>query len=453
MVNPQFLAIRRNLQPGYVAFRQRGTLLEYSLDNVSWNVAYDFSGLLGTTINEQSNTYNEWYETVTNNYNGTPQSIAPGLTYDGSWKDAARDKSLCVTIRVALDAFRAAIDTHRQVIAGVENYDEAAAATAQVSGLAAAGAVLSAAGVAIFGISTAGLGWIALGAAAGGAAALGVQFWESQNEDLSHWDNDEALENVACFMYNGLAGQNVTLTRWRALRAQLATYPNPPPGDEIEAATQKLAKNIALIDEKSADFYLALISAASTLVDNSPFAGECECDALWDYTFDFMKRPYSDLVMPERDIHNTLVPLNYIPTKGYAAVTSITGGRSDRGVFMSVNFPGFPASNVATDVTRIDVEYSYTQGFYSTPYLTFSGQMNLRNGTTASQPSFTLATLSISNGINVNSGITGTAPDGNNIYVYIRCGFDKNGGQPGGDVIIRKIRIFGTGTNPFEVLP
>ena len=41
--DPKFLAVRRNLQPGFVAFRQNDMKLEYTLDNTTWAEAFDFS--------------------------------------------------------------------------------------------------------------------------------------------------------------------------------------------------------------------------------------------------------------------------------------------------------------------------------------------------------------------------------------------------------------------------
>lgn len=41
--NPMFLAVRRNLQPGFVAFKQEGSRLLYTLDNVTWQTAFDYS--------------------------------------------------------------------------------------------------------------------------------------------------------------------------------------------------------------------------------------------------------------------------------------------------------------------------------------------------------------------------------------------------------------------------
>jgi len=41
--DPKVLAVRRNLQPGYIAFKQEGCRLLYTLDNVTWRLAFDYS--------------------------------------------------------------------------------------------------------------------------------------------------------------------------------------------------------------------------------------------------------------------------------------------------------------------------------------------------------------------------------------------------------------------------
>jgi len=92
--NPQVLAIRRNLQAGYVGFKQQGSKLLYTLDEQTYRVAYDFSNILANNVQSPiTNTTieNIWKSIKLGDYNNlTPEQMYSDLKKSGEYLKASQ---------------------------------------------------------------------------------------------------------------------------------------------------------------------------------------------------------------------------------------------------------------------------------------------------------------------------------------------------------------------------
>jgi hypothetical protein len=187
--------------------------LQQSLDGgATWTLAFDFS-LCRNTVNDTiyvmnvNNTYNQLITNLTNQYDGTVESVAPETVYDSDPDETAlRDRALCYAITHAVDIIC------DMVIAGIE----------EQQGNTALAALAIGAGVAIFlgyTILTGGLGAIAAFGAfttagvTGAGAASALINWAStviSNHSKEPFEDLAARADVACCWYNALKGATVT---------------------------------------------------------------------------------------------------------------------------------------------------------------------------------------------------------------------------------------------------
>lgn len=221
------VAVRRNLTPGAVFFRQKGNIVEYSLDNVTWKIAF----VLGTqkqtvspsvltlidnmTVNEFIAFNNKQF--INNITSNTLETVAT--------QPAARiDKNICQASQLLAAAFVAAANAAKQI--EHENYWRDWAA-GQGLAVGAIGILLVMAGP---------LGWIAIGAGvtkiltvigAGLAASASAGTWFETLRDDTPPLTDEDAALIACYIYRntkqgttGKAGiQNALLVNWADLPA------------------------------------------------------------------------------------------------------------------------------------------------------------------------------------------------------------------------------------------
>lgn len=222
---PEIIAVRRNLTPGAVFFRQRGNIVEYSLDNTTWRVAF----VLGTqratvppsvltlvdnmTVNEFINFNNQQF---INNITSTT------LTEIVNNPASRIDKNICQASQLLAAAFVAAANEAKQ--SEHENHWRDWAA----------GMGLRTAAIGLLLVMAGPLGWVAIGAGvtkalsligAGLAVGAGASGWFETLRDDTPPMTDADVELIACYIYRntktgtvGKAGiQNALLVNWADL--------------------------------------------------------------------------------------------------------------------------------------------------------------------------------------------------------------------------------------------
>jgi len=201
-------------------------ILQQSLDGgETWINAFDFSlceSLVDKSYQVQIQnqvtyvqpTFQEIYNYYTTNYAGTPESVHPDLddpTGDSAALRAALCNALYELVRTACDS---AVSYYRDTVESTQNEINVGLGIAAflLTAIALAGAIPSG-GASLAGLAPAAGLWaagIGLGGVLGNAL---VDFWQSHT--VEQFQDTEAQEAVACFLFDTLQGTNVSLEALR----------------------------------------------------------------------------------------------------------------------------------------------------------------------------------------------------------------------------------------------
>lgn len=196
---PEIIAVRRNLTPGAVFFRQVGSRVEYSLDRVTWYHAFtlpsggrvsqtELEYYIDKSVNEFVTDYGQQFNiniTVNELNELSTSPTAPRLM-----------KNVCAASKALAAAFVYTINEIRRAEGDAE-------ARWQAAGTGIASAALG--GFAYVGVKTAWLGpKIAglLGAIAGlmAGTAAAIEFIAASDDTPDDYDNDD-IDAIACYIY------------------------------------------------------------------------------------------------------------------------------------------------------------------------------------------------------------------------------------------------------------
>jgi len=208
-----------------------------------WVLAFDFSRCMrGTSITNSittTNQINEYIDNITNVYNNDFRNIAPAMEYGSPGAtDQERNKALCYALRMFVkEICLLAIEYKKQKFEQDQQIPE------WVSwALLAAGALLS------FFIPPAGgfLLWMALGTT---SAGLLLQAWLNSDEaDFDAYENEDAIEEVACFMYNNMRDADPTE----------ASFANSLNGEIFVGDAETVADSVAITIGETETYMLVL---------------------------------------------------------------------------------------------------------------------------------------------------------------------------------------------------
>lgn len=284
-------------------------------------------------------------ETIINAYDGTTVTIAPNLVFNATPADVNRGRVMCA----AMEFF---IKLTRETITGyVPGWlsDSQQNMTDGVNGVLIMGAglflepgpfteaVTIPAGVA-------GLLSILVG---GIKEAIKSLFYGG---DLSHWSNDNAVDNVICWTANFMSTTTPTIDRFIE-----AFDPDEPHNSAPSGSVER--KILEDLERVAANSYLAWVALANlsyaNTVDN---LYECPCSDLWRHVIDF-KQPF----IPAYVSLGTGVV--HRPGLG------IWRGTGANSIFFNVN-PG-----TLFDITSFGMSYSYNvTGGATSPHLRMQSQ-------------------------------------------------------------------------------
>lgn len=229
------VAVRRNLTPGAVFFRQTGNVVEYSLDQVTWRIAFVLPKSGSVTPQSvlnviQDMTLNEYNRFITQQYNGTVNLTNINTILDSP--TSRIERNFCSAAKVLASIFVRLVNDAKQ--AEHENYwrDQAA------------GAGFAAGVIGLFLVIASGpVGWIAAGSAlffkialagaAVGAAAGAATVFETMKDDMPDLTPEDAAL-IACYIYRNTQGG--TTGRTGIQMALYANYADLPPIDSSIAA-------------------------------------------------------------------------------------------------------------------------------------------------------------------------------------------------------------------------
>lgn len=229
------IAIRKNLSPGAVFFRQAGNVVEYSLDSVTWHIAFVLPKSGSVTPQSvlnviQDMTLNEYNSFVNQQYSGTVTINNINAVLDNP--TSRIERNFCSAAKVLASMFVQLSNSAKQ--AEHENYwrDQAAGAgfAAGVIGLFLA-------------IASGPVGWVAAGSAlffkialagaAVGAAAGAATLFETMRDDVPPLNADDAAL-IACYIYRNTQGGTTGKTGIQ--NALFVNYADLPPIDSSIAA-------------------------------------------------------------------------------------------------------------------------------------------------------------------------------------------------------------------------
>lgn len=311
------IAIRRNLSPGAVFFRQTGNIVEYSLDNLTWHIAFILPKSASITPQSvlnviQDMTLNEYNSFVTQQYNGTVNLTNINAILESP--TSRIERNFCSASKVLAAMFVRLVNVAKQ--AEHENYwrDQAAGAgfAAGVIGLFLA-------------IATGPVGWIAAGSAlaakiaiagaAVGVAAGAATVFETMKDDMPDLGPEDAAL-IACYIYRNT--RDGTTGKTGIQMALYANFPDLPPIDSSIAAG--FASLFASVPELYSHWL-------TMLTDAEVIPCECGgCDVIDGVEFDIVAagdatRP-TGYKLATGGIRTTVSKWDYAPTNfKYLAVT------------------------------------------------------------------------------------------------------------------------------------
>lgn len=265
-------------------FRQNPSnpcLLEYSKnDGATWLPMFDYSlcfdarGPSLADINIIVDLINQVtidIAILNNIYDGTPESIAPDMDYDGGAGDENRDETLCAALHLTMRIVAQA---------GIERAEEKESFVEDVIGLVRdlligiGGILLILAG---FPAASAAFRKIAVALFAGGLTLVIKDF--IIQADKAAFEDEVALREVSCCVFEALKGADVTET---AFNNALST----PCAWESEHSPRVAELWHLLAQER--DFYLSFLDALQETYAVQQAGAELPCDCeTWEHTFDF----------------------------------------------------------------------------------------------------------------------------------------------------------------------
>lgn len=156
---------------------------------------------------------------------------------------------------------------------------------------------------------------------------------------------------------------------------------------------------------------------------------------LWHHVFDFTVNSFADLfTFPQHGY--LLAPMgHYEPGTGYVGdYVTATDGKGFHGILMSLA--------EVIDYTEARVDFTIAAGTYASVSTQYSFEYNYYPGPT-SHNQVTLPTMPTS------PQIDGTPISSTNLEIQFLTGLRDDGADPGGNVVLQKLTISGSGTDPF----
>lgn len=112
---PEIIAVRRNLSPGAVFFRQRDNVVEYSLDRVSWSVAFILPGERGLSEPELNyyidKTINQFVTDYGNQFVGNV-TVNDLVNVSTQPTPSRLERNLCAASKALASTFAAMVNVH-----------------------------------------------------------------------------------------------------------------------------------------------------------------------------------------------------------------------------------------------------------------------------------------------------------------------------------------------------
>lgn len=240
--NPMFLAVRRNLQPGFVAFKQVGCRLFYTLDNVTWTLAFDYSRCETASLTQLS-TINDLINAYGPDIPINPFNSETSLT--GS--QTGREILACPLAKWIVETYA---ETVRITIESRNDGQEAwkVALLGLVGAVVSIAAALATGGLSL-GVSATALSFMGAGMGAGAAAGGLVLL-----ADLTAPLTDEQKDNLACCVKEAI---ETNFTRAGLSSIACADVPS----DHLAAFNEIMAKP---------ETWAGIVQAANEPLDSMP---------------------------------------------------------------------------------------------------------------------------------------------------------------------------------------
>lgn len=433
------IAVRRNLTPGAVFFRQSGSKLLYSLDSVSWSEAYDFGRM--TTTQAGQTTVNAWsnYNNLTEIYDGDVTNINIKWAPTTGLDETARKQVICYMVDLVLKTKIAQV----RELYRLQDQDEDNGLSIAAGILGAAAAVIGIAAVVIgtggtatipligVGVSGGSLGFIGAGL---GLGAIGTELYSAlTSPDTLHLDDADAIDAYRCRAYNILTSSPITPETWTLAFAQFA--------DETNEYVSRLSGDVSSLTDTT-DMIFAL-SGLSGLLDGM-FAGlytvpdiciECDDAGPWCFELDFRVQSFENYIERYRHYYDPpALSGEWQAGIGWVATDWFGASRGERKVELAQIIPA--------QELRFKVRYTYIQGvFIATAGITGPQLWYYPTNNPSGLAQGTLVTA---------ESVYTTASRGG-WRVDLRVAFDRIAPIELGDGvgIIERVKIKGNGHNPF----
>jgi hypothetical protein len=421
-------SIYGDCEEGSVQLRQNPSnfcQLQQSFDGgISWQLAFDFSLCRARPdrITEQ-NFYNETlntYNTVIEQYDGSVTSVAPNLVYTGDENaDNARDVAICYAIH-QLVAWACEIEIKRRntdaLMGGIIS-----TVLAVVASLVGAGIILA----------TAGTG-TAVGFAIGSAiAGIGASLWSALSTEVL--TSETARENVACCLYNALKGQTPTASLFADGLNDCSFGFGTPEAQLAGAITAVLSED---------DVHATFIKYAH---ENFRYAElgliDCPCPETWEQEFDFTISNGGWSPNQYCSGNNAAV---YASGTGWQNATDIRNENCMLRSSWRIADIGINISTGVANITRIEIEYDSVRGSGASFIQAFMTP-TLLGPTSPITMILNTSPLPLPNGIKTEIWEGNVPMDRKRFRVRVWASET----MPNGNCTIRRVRVFGTGVNPF----
>lgn len=170
-------------------------ILEMSTDGGdTWSLLFDYNKCLPSGVTDLVQQHSQdIIDALNTQYNGTPESVAPDLDYDGGADDSIRNDLICVAIHLIVQTM---------VTAEIERRARDSAGWVSFANLLETGAIL------LLGAATGGIAFAAAAAAA--FLTIAADVWIDLSELVLN--DDDAQDLVACCMYDAVRGNDLTFT-------------------------------------------------------------------------------------------------------------------------------------------------------------------------------------------------------------------------------------------------
>lgn len=414
------LSVATTCEGNEMPLRQKpGTpcILQQSLDGgISWVDVFDFSLCeQPVTVEKTESITNIWndaqnyYTEINNTYNGDPANLDPRLVY-GDANDSLRDAALCLALQSFVEtasktSAKAAKDTEADAVLALDLVASSFGTSAGVLGAAAAAGIVT-------GILASPALLLGLGLAAG-AASIGAIIVDA-NDDAVEPGVDLLTESerreVWCCMYEALAGATLTES---AFQSSL---------DNCNALTLQASVFMTIIQPVLSErqTYLALLTMTQQLLD-AAFAGDLpndcgNCNNVWAYEWDFTQASGGWAAdFPTRE--NVGV---YESGNGWRGTAASAQSDGNRGAYLAKDIP-------VTDIVSAKISWQHSMDRGGAFQNTNGGNQTISFGGAA--------------GVNVNS-VELNYEGCSRLLMHVTTGDEY------GDLLITRIEISGTGSQP-----